>query len=345
MNDTIMFKEIMEQVNNIEDCHNYNVENIDVVAKAIKEFSPQNIVIVGRGTSIHAGIYARYLLELYYHVPVSIASQSVFTVYNSYTDMSKSLVIGISQSGAGIDTLAVLKKARELGALTVSIVNNLESDIAKAADYILYCNAGLAKALPATKTFTTTLYLINSLVYALTFNDKIKVEKDNIKKSIEKGIEYQKILKDKVNLFKEAKSLFVLGRGLTLPLAMETALKVKETSHIHVSSYPIAEFYHGPIAMINKEIPAIVLGMEKEFEVDIKNILERLKIREIPTLLITNNKFLTNEIENVIYIPEENTTSAFFTAIVVIQLLACELALLKGFNPDSDKELLNIKTF
>lgn len=345
MNNTIMFKEIMGQPKNIEDCHNYNVGEIQVIAAAIKDFKPQNIVFVGRGTSIHAGIYARYLFELYYHIPVSIASQSVFTAYNSYTNMSKSLVIGISQSGSGNDTLAVMKKAKELGALTVSIVNNLESDIAASSDYALYCNAGLTEALPATKTFTTTLYLINALVYALTGEEKLNVSKDVIKSAIEKGFEYQENLKEKVGLFKDAKSMFTLGRGLTLPLAMETALKIKETSHIHVSSYPIAEFYHGPIAMINKEIPVIVFGIEKEFEEDVRNILIRLKAREIPTLLITNNDNLTEENDNYIYVKAESVIEAFFTSIVIVQLLACELALLKGYNPDSDKELLNIKTF
>lgn len=345
MNDTIMLKEIIEQPEKIEDCHNYNVDNIKVISQAIKDFNPQNIVIVGRGTSIHAGIYARYLFELYYHLPVSIASQSVFTVYDSYTDMSKSLVIGISQSGAGNDTLTVLKKAKASGALTISIVNNLDSDIAACVDHVLYCNAGEVKAIPATKTFTTTLYLINSLVFSLTGVEKAKIEKDSIKNAMVKGLEFQSSLQQKAKMFKDAEGIFVLGRGMTLPLAMETALKIKETSHIHVSSYPIAEFYHGPIAMINNNIPVIVFGLETEFESDVKNILERLKSKQIPILLITNNKGLMENIDDCIYIDEYNFTEALFTSLIIIQTLACELSLLKGFNPDTDKELLNIKTF
>jgi glucosamine--fructose-6-phosphate aminotransferase (isomerizing) len=345
MNDTIMLKEIMEQVQNIEDCHNYNTKSMKDIADAILAFKPQNIVIVGRGTSIHAGIYARYLFERYYHLPVSIASQSIFTVYNSYTDMSKSLVIGISQSGSGNDTLAVLKKAKEDGALTIGVVNNLESDIAHAVDHVLYCDAGEAKALPATKTFTTTLYLLTSLVFALTNEESLKVEKEGIKNAISRGFGYQEVLKEKVGLFKEAESIFVLGRGLTLPLAMETALKIKETSHIHVGSYPIAEFYHGPIAMINKNIPTIVLGIEKELKNDVIQILDRLKEKEVPTLVITNDEEIMAKSNNYVYIESSKVIESFFTATVIIQLLACELAILKGFNPDSDPSLIHIKTF
>ncbi len=344
MNDTIMLKEIFEQVNNIEECHNYNVNNIKHISDEIRKFNPQNIVIVGRGTSIHAGIYARYLLELYYHKPVSIASQSIFTIYGSNTDMSKSLVIGISQSGGGQDTLTVLKRAKEKGALTLSIVNNLESDIAKSTDYTLYCNAGEAIAVPATKTFITTLYLINSLVLALTNDEHAKINKENIKQAIENGYRFHDKIKEVIKMV-NSNSIFVLGRGLTLPLAMETALKITETSHTHVSSYPISEFYHGPIAMINDNIPTIVFGIEREFDDDVGNIIKRLKQKNVPVLLITNNKDLTKNVDDHIYIESQEKFETYFTAIVIIQLLACELSLFKGYNPDIDEELLNVKTF
>jgi glucosamine--fructose-6-phosphate aminotransferase (isomerizing) len=345
MNGSIMLKEIMQQSKVIDDCYEYNMQNIIKISKAIKDFSPQNIVIVGRGTSGHAGIYARYLFELYFHIPVSIASQSVFTVYDSYTDMSKSLVIGISQSGSGNDTLSVLKKAHNSGALTIAIVNNLDSDIAHSADYTLYCNAGFAEALPATKTFTSTIYLINALIYNLTKNEILNVDKNNIKLAIKEGLNLQNSIKDKALAFKNVDDLIILGRGLTLPFAMETALKIKETSHIHVSSYPIAEFYHGPIAMINKNIPVVILGLEKEFNDDIIKILNRLKDKNIPILLITYDETLIEKCDNYILYKANNKFESFFTATIIIQLLAYELSLAKGYNPDTDENLLNIKTF
>lgn len=345
MNNTIMFKEIIEQPERIKNCHDYNKEKISEIRSVIEKFKPQNIVIVGRGTSLHAGIYARYLLELYYHIPVSIASQSVFTVYDSYTDMSKSIVIGISQSGFGKDTLRTLEKARNSGALTISIVNNLNSEIAKATEYVLYCNAGECQAVPATKSFTTTLYLINSLVYALTKRKEIELNEDDIINAIEAGLKYHNLIKEKANKLRDFDDLFILGRGLSLPLAMETALKIKETSRIHVSSYPISEFYHGPLAMIKKTIPVIIFGIEKEFTNDVEDILKRLKANDVPTLLISNNKDLINQHDNSIYIEDSNKLKTLFTATVIIQLLACELALLKGYNPDKNEQLLNIKTF
>lgn len=343
--DTLMYKEIMEQPQRIEDCYQYNKEIINTIVDAIKNFKPQNIIIVGRGTSTHAGIYARYLLETFYHIPVSMASQSVFTIYDSYTDMSKSLVIGLSQSGSGQDTLRVLEKAKESGALVISIVNNIESVIAKIADYVLFCNAGEAVALPATKTFTTTLFLITQLVEKLTGAEILKVTKDDIVSSIKSAFNYDELLDNLIKLFVKEDNLFVLGRGITLALAMETALKIEETSRIHVSSYPIAEFYHGPIAMTNNIIPTILLDIEKETHCDVLKIFDRLKENNIPTLVISNHKEMKEIADHVIIIEESNKIKTFFTATVIIQLLACKLAVAKGYNPDASRQLLNIKTF
>lgn len=345
MKDTIMYKEIMEQPDKIRDCYNYNATMIDLIAGKIKDFSPQNIVIVGRGTSTHAGIFARYLFELYYHIPVSIASQSVFTIYDSYTDLSNSLVIGISQSGSGQDTLEVLKKAKKSEALVISIVNNLDSDIAKIADYVLYCNAGEAKALPATKTFTTTLFLLIKLLSILTHENDLKASEEEIAKAITNGFEYDKVLDEQVEKFVSYEDFFVLGRGLTLPLAMETSLKIEETSRIHVSSYPIAEFYHGPLAMANKQIPIIIFDLDDATYNDVIKIYNKVKENNVPTMVITNRIDMRDKYDNCILIEANNEIESFFTAITVIQLFACKLAVAKGQDPDSSSLLQNIKTF
>jgi glucosamine--fructose-6-phosphate aminotransferase (isomerizing) len=344
MNGTIMLKEILEQGECIEKCHAYNADNLIKLAAIINDFKPQNIVIVGRGTSIHAGIYAKHIFELYYHLPVSIAAQSIFTIYDSYTDMSKSLVIGISQSGGGKDTVTVLKKAREKGALTVGIVNNLESDLAKNVEHVLYCNAGRVVAYPATKTFTTTIYLITRLVYELTKNEQLSVSVEGINAAIQSAIDNRDLIKEKVKPFINIKDLLILGRGSTLSLAMEAGLKIKESSHINVNSYPISEFYHGPIAMLNKDIPAIIIGTDGNITNDVRGILGRLKEKGIPILLITNDKTLIYDNEYILS-TQSNEIEAYFFASVVIQLLSCELSILKGYNPDYDESLDGISTF
>lgn len=340
MNDTIMLKEILEQTASIEACNTYNDQKIKDLASIIKKFNPENIVIVGRGTSMHAGIYAKHILELYYHIPVSIAAQSIFTIYDSYTDMSKSLVIGISQSGGGKDTLTVIKKARDLGALTVSIVNNLESDLATASEHVLYCNAGKVVAYPATKTFVTSLFLITKLAYELTGNNALKIDNDQLKKVINNVISKREEIKDKSLMLKDYDQLLVLGRGLSLSLAMETGLKIKEACQVNVNAYPISEFYHGPIAILDKKIPVILFDFENIVRNDVKGILTRIKEKEVPTFLISN------DINESTYKLESNEPLyAYFEAAIVIQILTCELALSKGYNPDYNDALGKIATF
>lgn len=339
-----MLKEIMGQSENIKNCDLYNEQKINELATIINDFKPQNIIIVGRGTSLHAGTFAKYLFEIYYHIPVSIASQSVFTIYDSNVDMSKSLVIGISQSGGGIDTLTVLKKANAQGALTIGIVNELDSILAKEVKHILYCNADKAVSFAATKTFTTSMYLITKLVYALTKHEDLNVSLDDIVNAIENGMTYHNQIKEEVQTFKNCDDIYVLGRGLALSLAMETALKIKETCHIPVDSYPISEFYHGPIVTIRPDIPIILFGLDEETNGNVKEILERFKTNNIFTFLISNNPDLSAIANKSIIVNNKQKICTIFTAIIILQLFTCELSVLRGSNPDFNEGLLNIKT-
>jgi glucosamine--fructose-6-phosphate aminotransferase (isomerizing) len=344
MNNTIMFKEINEQIYCTERSYTYNLDNIKKLAATINNFKPQNVVIVGRGTSMHAGIFAKHLLELYYHIPVSIASQSIYTIYDSYTDLSKSLVIAISQSGGGKDNLAVIEKAKEKGALTVGIVNELESDLAKSCEHILYCNADKAVAPAATKTFTSTIHLITMLVYELTKNEILNVSVKEIQKAITDGIEKHELIKCKINSLIPAKDILTLGRGLSLSLAMETGLKIKETCHTNVNTYPLSEFQHGSIISANKDMPAIMFDFEKETRNDVKKIFERLQHKDVPVLLITNDTEFANG-KNHILLHSNNPICAYFEATVIIQILSCALSLSKGYSPDYYPKAEHVETF
>ena len=160
MNKTIMLEEIKSQPEKLKQCYEKNKDIIPLIAKTIKAYEPNNIILVGRGTSLHSAYYAKYLFEIYYEIPVSIASPSVFTVYNRNLKMDKTLVIAISQSGKGKDIFEVVKKANEKGALTLSITNNEKSIVAIESKYDLYNNVDEAVAYAATKTYTSTIYLL-----------------------------------------------------------------------------------------------------------------------------------------------------------------------------------------
>lgn len=345
MNNTYMMKEILEQPEIITKCFYANQESIEKIANKIKEFNPKNIIIVGRGTSLHAGIYARYLFERFYHVPVSIASQSVFTIYDSTVDFKDSLVIGISQSGKGRDTIKVLAKARQGGALTLAIVNYDQSVLAKTTEYVLTCEAGEVVSTPATKTFTSTLFLLAELVKELTKEPMLQVSHEEIREAIEFGITLKEIADTKAIMFKDYSTLLTLGRGTTLSLAMETALKIEETSRIQATSYPISEFYHGPMSMLNTHIPVILYSLEKETYEDAKGMLERINNKKKEVLLITNDQRLLEYASNHFYIGEQNIVKAYFIATLFMELLTCELAILKGYNPDVNEDLNHIDTY
>lgn len=345
MNNTIMMKEILEQPEIISKTFYANQESLKMIAEKIKQYQPQNIIIVGRGTSLHAGLYARYMLERFYHIPVSIGAQSVYTIYDSFIDTSNSLVIGISQSGKGRDTIKAMEKARSKGALTVAIVNNEESILAKTAEYILTCEAGDVVATPATKTFTTTLFLLNQLIFLLTNEEQLKVSSEEIITSIQKGIDLKDIAEMKALLFKNHSTLLTLGRGTTLSLAMETALKIEETSRIQATSFPISEFNHGPMAMLHPGLPVILYELENETEEDTKHIIEKITHKGSPLLLITNNKKLIHLAPNHVFIDEPNIVKSYFIASLFMELMTCEIALQKGYNPDTNDDLNGIDTF
>lgn len=345
MNNTIMLKEILEQPEIISKAYYANKDSLQLIANKIKEFKPQNIIIVGRGTSTHAGVFAKNLLERFYHLPVSIANQSVFTIYDSTIDFSRSLVIGISQSGKGRDTIRVLEKARNGGAFTLSIVNNDKSVLAKTTEYMLTCEAGDVVATPATKTFTSTLFLINQLVYLLTNEESLNISHEEITEAINKGIALKEIAEVKAVMFKDNNNLLTLGRGLTYSLAMETALKIEETSRIQGTSHQLSEFNHGPMSMLNVNLPIIVYSLEKETYEDTKKMLDRIVNKGRELLLITNDQRLIDSNINHLYIDEENMIKAYFIATVFMELLTCELALLKGYNPDVNDDLNGIDTF
>lgn len=344
-NNTTMLKEIHETLERLPECSKYNEQNLQDIVTAIKEFKPNNIVIVARGTSLHSAMYAKYLLEIYYKIPVSLAAKSVFTVYDTDMDLSKSLVIAISQSGKAKDITKAIDKANASGALTVGITNELDSITHKACKYNLYCNVNKAVAYAATKTYTSTMYLITKLTYLLTNNEKLNLDDAFLVENLKTALNHYDEIRELVKLYKDTNDLFTLGRGIPYSLAMECGLKIKETSHFHVSTYPASEFYHGPIVMANKNIQAICFALDKITNPDIKTVLNSLKKLDVNTLVITNDKNLLDLANNHIYINQDNDLYALFQAIIILQLFACELSVLRGNNPDFVDVLEHIDTY
>ena len=344
MNNTTMWKEIFEQPRAISDCLAFNKKTVDELAAKIREFKPSSVIIAARGTSDHVATYAKYLFEIYCHIPVSLAAPSVMTLYSAQVDMSKCLVMGISQSGAAADALEVLESAEKQGALTVSITNNQDSNMAKAARFHLFCDAGLEKSVAATKTFGTQLCLITMLISALSGSAAVTSALDKLRPAVESVLAMSSEIEELAKRYRFMRECFVLARGIIYPIGMETALKIQETCYIRAKAFAISDFQHGPFAMVDSEIPVFLLAVDEHSDQDVQNILNRLKDCGADTLIISNKSSLVGQTSgSAIKVPDwcEGIPGAF-AAAVFAQMFACALSVSKGNNPDAPRGLKKV---
>jgi len=344
MNNTIMLKEIMDQLNLMPLCEEKNEELLDIIKEKIKNFKPESILISARGTSMHSAIFAKYLFERFLGIQTTIANLSVYSVYDAKVDLRKTLVIAISQSGKGKDILASVKKGNECGSLTLAITNSPGSLIEKEAKYNLYNNVGEAVALAATKTYTSTLFLIVKLLYKLTNEETFNLSAKDIVESLKEGKSHHEEIIDLAKKNKDITTSFSFARGHSLSLAMELGLKVKEAAHVFMMSFPTSEFYHGPIIIANENTPSILFAVDKKTNDNVKEMIIDLKKRNVYTLVITNDAHLGELADDAVMIDEENDMLAFFSAVMILQIFACELAFIRGYDPDYNEVVMNVNT-
>lgn len=332
MNDTNMLKEIRE-VTALENCIEKNKEIIPAIAKEIKEFNPKNFMIVARGTSTHGGIFGKYFLELHYKKPVEMADPSIFTVYDSNMDLSNTCVIAISQSGKGYDVSTVLKKAKESGAYTFAITNNPNSLVAEATDKHIFNEIGETNAGAATKGFTTTLYILTKLALCLS-GEEDSLDDNKYIESVKSALELYEDIKPMANELTSMDMGFSIARGYSYSLAKEFALKVMETLLVPVIPYKASEFCHGPLASTSSKTPVVLFATDDKTNEDIKKVVTYLKDTKAKSYVITNNKEIADISDMAIMINETESIYAFYQAAIIMQLLSCEMAFIKGTYQD-----------
>lgn len=338
--ETIMHKEIFMIPEALTLTYNYNEKIIKEVAKAVKENGIKNISIVARGSSDNVGLYLKYLLEIYCHMNVSLASSSIVTKYGSFINFKDTLVIGISQSGSGEDIKEFLRMSNEQGALTLAITNNLNSICAQEAKYNFYLNLSEEKGLAATKTFISQLYLSLLLVNELCegmLNNSIAQLPDVISAVLENEKNIDSIACKCVNFI----DLYLLSRGINLVSSMEGTLKIQETTYIKAKAYAISDFYHGPMAIADEKQNFFLLASKGKVSDDNYKMYEKLKELNVNLFLITNDERFFNE-TNVIKYPNCDEVIAPFATIISIQLLANKLALLRGIDVDHPRNLKKV---
>jgi len=350
-----MLKEIHDQVHTITDTMRgrLSLETGTAHLGGIADYLPRienasRIYITACGTSWHAGLIGKNLLEEFAQIPVHVDYASEFRYREPIID-SNTVIIAVSQSGETADTLAAIRKAKELGALSVGICNVVGSSISRETDCGIYTHAGPEIGVASTKAFTAQVTVLFMLALHLGRNNGMSMgECGRLAKAMsEMGEQVEDVLSQSDHILSvaeetlEADNFLYLGRGLNFPVALEGALKLKEISYIHAEGYPAAEMKHGPIALIDEKMPVVFLAPhDKTFEKVLSNIQE-VKARRGQIITVTDRKTseLVNLSDHIIEVPSSHPRTFSIVASVPLQLLAYHLAVLRGCDVDQPRNL------
>jgi len=350
-----MIKEIHDQMHSISDTMRgrFNLENGTTQLGGIIDYLPNilsasRIYITACGTSWHAGLIGKHLIEEYARIPVHVEYASEFRYRNVIID-SNTIIIAISQSGETADTLAAIRKAKELGAITLGICNVVGSTISRETDAGIFTHTGPEIGVASTKAFTAQLTIL--IMLAIKLGRKKGVSKERGKKLIEA---LRHIDQDVVSILKisdevkkvakktwKADNFLYLGRGINFPVALEGALKLKEISYIHAEGYPAAEMKHGPIALIDKNMPVVFIAPHDESFSKILSNIEEVKARKGFIITITDkvNTSLKSLSNFILTIPNTHKHVFPITCSIILQMLAYELAVYRGCEIDQPRNL------
>ena len=348
-----MHKEIHEQIETVKNTVRGRSAKDSILLNGLSEYWPaikesDKVFITACGTSWHAGLIGKNLIERFAEVPVHVEYASEFR-YNKTLVDNKSIVIAISQSGETADTLAAIDKANKAGAITVGICNVPGSSVSRETNCGVFTRCGHEVGVASTKAFTAQITILYLLALKLGYSKNLLT-----KSSIEAYLDYSKsinkiksVLSKELDIkkialkYKNASDFLYLGRGLNFPVALEGALKLKEISYIHAEGYPAAEMKHGPIALVDKEMPNVfIVPKDKTYDKIISNI-EEIKSRKGKIIIITDSrdKILKNLANDLILVPKTNHYMFVVLATIVLQLFAYYIAVSKKINVDQPRNL------
>lgn len=337
-----MLEEISEQPLVLEKTINAEREKTEKLGKFLREREIDLIVLVARGSSDNAALFGRYLLEVTTGIPVSLSAPSVFTLYNAKLKLNRAIVIGVSQSGEGADINRVLKSAKESGAITVGITNEANSSMAEIADETLLIHAGCEKSVAATKTYTGQMLHFYMLAAALS-DEKIHFEK--IPQFTAQALELRSKVENLVERYAFMENCVIVGRGMNYGNSYELALKLMETCYVVAERFSTADFFHGPLAIVERRFPVILFAPQGVTQQSSFDLLKRLKELKADSLAITNSSKVVSQSSRSLLLPAE--IDEFLSPIPFVipaQLFAAKLAEAKGLNPDAPRSLTKVTT-
>ena len=354
--DHFMLKEIYEQPNVIKDTYRGRLHaNLGLIQMAgvednLEKFlHAERIVIIACGTSWHAGLVAEYVIEEFARIPVEVEYASEFRYRNPIINKGD-VVIAISQSGETADTLAAIKLAKERGAFVFGVCNVVGSSISRETNAGAYTHAGPEIGVASTKAFTTQITVLTMIALRLAkakgtlsnsdFHRYLQ-ELETIPDKVKEALETNSKAKEIAAIYKDAPNCLYLGRGYNFPVALEGALKLKEISYIHAEGYPAAEMKHGPIALIDEQMPVVVIAPKQGHYDKVVSNIQEIKSRsgKIIAIVTKGDTQVKDLADHVIEIPEISDALSPLITTIPLQLLSYHIAVMRGCNVDQPRNL------
>jgi glucosamine--fructose-6-phosphate aminotransferase (isomerizing) len=309
----------------------------------------ERIIIVACGTSWHAGLLGEYIFEEYTRIPVEVEYASEFR-YRDPIIKKGDIVIAISQSGETADTLAAVKLAKERGAIVIGICNVVGSSIPRETDAGVYTHAGPEIGVASTKAFTTQVMVLAMMAFEIGYLKGV-ISTENYKKlidelvsipsKIEKALMVNEQALELAKKYQQTHNALYLGRGYLYPVALEGALKLKEISYIHAEGYPAAEMKHGPIALIDENMPVVVVATKDDTYDKIVSNIQEIKARKgnVIAIVTEGDELIRKMVDYVLEVPETLPAFSGILAVIPLQLLSYHIDVLRGCNVDQPRNL------
>ena len=315
---------------------------VDAIGARIRARHPRGYVLAARGSSDHAALYAKYLFGARNRALVALAAPSLFTQYASAPNLDGQCVIGISQSGASPDVVSVIEEARRQGALTIAISNDAESPLSNAAELVLALEAGPERSVPASKTYTASLIALALISEAVDADPAFAAALARVPQAMARALELDSDLDRLVPSLSGSRAI-VLGRGFNFSTAEELALKLMETSYLMARAWSVADFEHGPIAVLEAGLPVVVVDGGGAMAAHMRSIRERVASKGCHIVQLVDGEVADVDSSTTVQLrsglPEELTP---ITLAVLAQLLAHRVAVARGFDPDKPREIRKV---
>ena len=351
-----MLKEIFEQPDTIYDCLRGRLlhEQLEIVMAGVDNHiealtKASRIIIVACGTSWHAGLYAEYLIEELCRIPVEVEYASEFR-YRNPVIHAGDVIIAISQSGETADTLVALESAKEKGAFIFGIVNAVGSSIARLSNAGAYTHAGPEIGVASTKAFTGQLTVIAMMALKMAKAKSSITEERyvhlvnelaSVPEKVKEILANTSVIEKIALKFKDAKDFLYLGRGYNFPIALEGALKLKEITYIHAEGYPAAEMKHGPIALVDENLPVVFVATKDMYYDKVVSNIQEIKARkgQIIAVASVGDQVLPTMSDNIMYVPAIDEVIAPLLSVIPMQLLSYYVGVAKGIDVDKPRNL------